>query len=83
MAAAITKDFHFFLSENEQKLSILALINPYQLVFEAVLLSTPVSFISMKESQGVKTASLLMKYKTNVDGSQSAKLFAPKPGFGP
>lgn len=36
-------------------------------VLEAVLLSTPVSFISMKEAQGVKTASLLMKYKTNVD----------------
>lgn len=36
-------------------------------VLEAVLLSTPISFISMKEAQGVKTANLLMKYKTNVD----------------
>ncbi len=43
-------------------------------VLEAVLLSTPVSFISMKESQGVKTASLLMKYKTNVDRPVAAIL---------
>ena len=43
-------------------------------VLEAVLLSTPVSFISMKESQGVKNASLLMKYKTNVDRPVAAIL---------
>ena len=43
-------------------------------VLEAVLLSTPVSFISMKESQGVKTASLMMKYKTNVDRPVAAIL---------
>lgn len=43
-------------------------------VLEAVLLSTPVSFISMKESQGVKGASLLMKYKTNVDPPVAAIL---------
>lgn len=43
-------------------------------VLEAVLLSTPISFISMKESQGVKTASLLMKYKTNVDRPVAAIL---------
>lgn len=43
-------------------------------VLEAVLLSTPVSFISMKESQGVKTASLLMEYKTNVDRPVAAIL---------
>lgn len=43
-------------------------------VLEAVLLSTPVSFISMKESQGVKTASLLMKYKTNIDRPVAAIL---------
>lgn len=43
-------------------------------VLEAVLLSTPVSFISMKESQGVRTASLLMKYKTNVDRPVAAIL---------
>lgn len=36
-------------------------------VLEAVLLSTPMSFISMKESQGSKTASLLKQYKSNVD----------------
>ena len=38
------------------------------------MLSTPVSFISMKESQGVKGASLLMKYKTNVDRPVAAIL---------
>lgn len=43
-------------------------------VLEAVLLSTPVSFISMKESQGVKDAALMMKYKTNVDRPVSAIL---------
>lgn len=43
-------------------------------VLEAVLLSTPVSFISMKETQGNKTASLLMKYKTNVDRPVAAIL---------
>lgn len=43
-------------------------------VLEAVLLSTPVSFISMKESQDVKGASLLMKYKTNVDRPVAAIL---------
>lgn len=43
-------------------------------VLEAVLLSTPISFISMKESQGIKTASLLMKYKINVDRPVAAIL---------
>ena len=43
-------------------------------VLEAVLLSTPVSFIAMKEEQGVKTASLMMKYKTNVDRPVAAIL---------
>ena len=32
-------------------------------VLEAVLLSTPMSFISMKENQGNKTASLMKQYK--------------------
>lgn len=36
-------------------------------VVEAVLLSTPVSFISMKEEEGAKNASLLKKYKTDID----------------
>lgn len=36
-------------------------------ILEAVLLSTPMSFISMKEAQGSGTASLLKKYKSNVD----------------
>ena len=43
-------------------------------VLEAVLLSTPVSFISMKENQGDKTASLMLKYKTNVDRPVAAIL---------
>lgn len=43
-------------------------------VLEAVLLSTPVSFISMKENQGDKSASLMMKYKTNVDRPVAAIL---------
>ena len=43
-------------------------------VLEAVLLSTPVSFISMKESQGVKNAALMMKYKTNIDRPVAAIL---------
>ena len=34
-------------------------------ILEAVLLSTPMSFISMKESQGNKTASLMKQYKNN------------------
>ena len=36
-------------------------------VLEAVLLSTPMSFISMKENQGNKTASLMKQYKNNID----------------
>lgn len=36
-------------------------------VLEAVLLSTPMSFITMKESQGNKTAALMKQYKNNVD----------------
>ena len=36
-------------------------------ILEAVLLSTPMSFISMKENQGNKTASLMKQYKNNVD----------------
>lgn len=36
-------------------------------VLEAVLLSTPMSYISMKEKQGNATASLMKKYKGNID----------------
>lgn len=43
-------------------------------VLEAVLLSTPVSFISMKESQGARDASLMMRYKTNIDRPVAAIL---------
>ena len=35
-------------------------------IMEAVLLSTPMSFITMKEEQGVKTASLMKEYKNNI-----------------
>lgn len=36
-------------------------------VLEAVLLSTPMSYISMRENQGSKTATLIKQYKNNVD----------------
>ncbi len=36
-------------------------------ILEAVLLSTPMSYISMKESEGNKTAVLMKKFKNNVD----------------
>ena len=36
-------------------------------ILEAVLLSTPMSFISMKETEGNKTATLMKRYKNNVD----------------
>ena len=36
-------------------------------VLEAVLLSTPMSFISMKETGGNKAAALMKQYKNNVD----------------
>lgn len=43
-------------------------------VLEAVLLSTPMSFISMKERQGAKRATLLRKYKTDIDRPVAAIL---------
>lgn len=43
-------------------------------VLEAVILSTPISYISMKENQRVKGAKLLMKYKTNIDRPVAAIL---------
>lgn len=43
-------------------------------VLEAVLLSTPVSFISMKQNEGVKGADLMMRYKTNIDRPVAAIL---------
>mgnify|MGYP003290872574 CR=1 FL=1 len=36
-------------------------------ILEAVLLSTPISFIAMKENEGAKYAKLLREYKTNSD----------------
>lgn len=36
-------------------------------VLEAVLLSTPMSYLSMRENQGSKTATLMKQYKNNVD----------------
>ena len=36
-------------------------------VLEALLLSTPMSYISMRENQGSKTATLMKQYKNNVD----------------
>lgn len=43
-------------------------------VLEAVLLSTPMSFISMKEDEGNKTATLMKEYKNNIDRPVSAIL---------
>ena len=36
-------------------------------VMEAVLLSTPMSFITMKEQAGIKSATLLKKQKQDID----------------
>lgn len=36
-------------------------------VLEAVLFSTPMSFITMKEKEGAKNASIMMKQKQNID----------------
>ena len=36
-------------------------------IVEAVLLSTPISFITMKEDEGWKGAALFKKYKTDMD----------------
>ena len=44
-------------------------------VLEAVLLSTPMSFISMKETSGNKTATLMKQYKNNVDRPVGAILW--------
>lgn len=43
-------------------------------VLEAVLLSTPNSFIRMKESEGNKKAILLQEYKNNIDRPVAAIL---------
>ena len=43
-------------------------------ILEAVLLSTPMSYISMKEEEGSKTAKLLKKYKSEIDGPVAAIL---------
>lgn len=43
-------------------------------VLEAVLLSTPVSFIAMKEQEGAKNASLMMHMKKDIDRPISAIL---------
>ena len=36
-------------------------------ILESVLLSTPISYITMKEDEGMKVASLFKKYKTDID----------------
>ncbi|MFR9544071.1 MAG: DUF21 domain-containing protein [Rikenellaceae bacterium] len=43
-------------------------------LLEAILLSTPASFITMKESQGVRGSLLLKELKTNIDRPISAIL---------
>lgn len=54
---------------------LLALIVSFMCsVLEAVLLSTPISFIAMKEQEGAANASLLMNYKKDPDRALSAIL---------
>ena len=36
-------------------------------ILEAVLMSTPISYLSMREEEGSKSAKLLKKYKTDID----------------
>ena len=43
-------------------------------ILEAVLLSTPMSFIAMKEKEGAKNAPLLMRQKQDIDKPISAIL---------
>lgn len=43
-------------------------------VLEAVLLSTPISYITMKEKEGNKTAIRLKDYKSNIDKPVAAIL---------
>lgn len=43
-------------------------------IMEAVLLTTPLSYVTMKENQGVKAASFLRKHKENIDKPLSAIL---------
>jgi CBS domain containing-hemolysin-like protein len=43
-------------------------------IVEVVLLSTPISFITMKEDEGLKGATLFKKYKTDIDRPISAIL---------
>lgn len=43
-------------------------------VLEAVILSTPISFITMKENEGSKVAVRLKKYKSNIDKPVAAIL---------
>lgn len=43
-------------------------------ILESVLLSTPISYITMKEDEGMKVASLFKKYKTDIDRPISAIL---------
>lgn len=43
-------------------------------ILEAVLLSTPMSFIAMKEQEGAKYAPLLMRQKQDIDKPISAIL---------
>lgn len=43
-------------------------------VLESVLLSTPISFITMKEEEGLKSAPLFKKYKQDIDRPISAIL---------
>jgi CBS domain containing-hemolysin-like protein len=43
-------------------------------LFESILLSTPLSFINMKETDGIKNATILKRYKENIDRPLAAIL---------
>ena len=47
-------------------------------ILEAVLLSTPMSFIAMKEKEGAKNAPLLMRQKQDIDKPISATRSVPQ-----
>ena len=43
-------------------------------ILEATLMSTPISYLTMKEDEGNKAAKLLKKYKTDIDRPLAAIL---------
>jgi CBS domain containing-hemolysin-like protein len=74
-------DFQTLQKENKNNMGLLLVYLILALsvsflcsILEAVLLSTPIPFITMKEQEGAKNAPLLMKYKQDTDRPISAIL---------